>query len=124
VINIAISSAAGCTAAVGVVLIPAMMAAGIHPAMAGAAVFAGTWGGLAKSTDGGQHWQWLTRAYSGPPGTITAVAVAPDYATSRHVLAGGGWGAGLTAWGAVLGATLGIWIYSRVRSCILAIWRM
>jgi len=46
VINIAISSAAGCTAAVGVVLIPAMMAAGIHPAMAAAAVFAGTWGSV------------------------------------------------------------------------------
>lgn len=46
VINTAISSAAGCTAAVGVILIPAMMAAGIHPAMAGAAVFAGTWGSV------------------------------------------------------------------------------
>jgi DcuC family C4-dicarboxylate transporter len=45
-INTAISSAAGCTAAVGVILIPAMMAAGIHPAMAGAAVFAGTWGSV------------------------------------------------------------------------------
>lgn len=46
VINTAISSAAGCTAAVGVILIPAMMAAGIHPAMAAAAVFAGTWGSV------------------------------------------------------------------------------
>jgi DcuC family C4-dicarboxylate transporter len=46
VINTAISSAAGCTAAVGVILIPAMMAAGVHPAMAGAAVFAGTWGSV------------------------------------------------------------------------------
>jgi DcuC family C4-dicarboxylate transporter len=45
-INTAIPSAAGCTAAVGVILIPAMMAAGIHPAMAGAAVFAGTWGSV------------------------------------------------------------------------------
>ncbi len=45
-INTAISSTAGCTAAVGVILIPAMMAAGIHPAMAGAAVFAGTWGSV------------------------------------------------------------------------------
>jgi DcuC family C4-dicarboxylate transporter len=45
-INTAISSAAGCTAAVGVILIPAMMAAGVHPAMAGAAVFAGTWGSV------------------------------------------------------------------------------
>ena len=43
-VNMALPSAAGCTAAVGVVLIPAMMAAGIHPAMAAAAVFAGTWG--------------------------------------------------------------------------------
>ncbi len=42
--NMALASAAGCTAAVGVVLIPAMMAAGIHPAMAAGAVFAGTWG--------------------------------------------------------------------------------
>lgn len=45
-INMALASAAGCTAAVGVVLIPAMMAAGIHPAMAAAAVFAGTWGSV------------------------------------------------------------------------------
>jgi len=45
-INTAIPSAAGCTAAVGVILIPAMIAAGIHPAMAGAAVFAGTWGSV------------------------------------------------------------------------------
>jgi DcuC family C4-dicarboxylate transporter len=46
VINTAISSAAGCTAAVGVILIPAMMAAGVHPAMAAAAVLAGTWGSV------------------------------------------------------------------------------
>jgi C4-dicarboxylate transporter, DcuC family len=45
-INTAISSAAGCTAAVGVILIPAMMAAGVHPAMAASAVFAGTWGSV------------------------------------------------------------------------------
>ncbi|HTU00192.1 MAG TPA: C4-dicarboxylate transporter DcuC [Candidatus Sulfotelmatobacter sp.] len=46
VINIAIPSAAGCGAAVGVVLIPAMIAAGVHPATAGAAVLAGTWGSV------------------------------------------------------------------------------
>ena len=45
-INTALPSAAGCTAAVGVVLIPVMMAAGIHPAMAAAAVLAGTWGSV------------------------------------------------------------------------------
>jgi DcuC family C4-dicarboxylate transporter len=44
-LSTAITSAAGITAAVGVVLIPAMIALGIHPAMAAAAVFAGTWGG-------------------------------------------------------------------------------
>jgi DcuC family C4-dicarboxylate transporter len=44
-LSVAITSAAGITAAVGVVLIPAMVALGIHPAMAAAAVIAGTWGG-------------------------------------------------------------------------------
>jgi photosystem II stability/assembly factor-like uncharacterized protein len=55
-------------------------------------LFAGTWGGLFKSTDGGESWQRITRVYFGPPGSITAVAVAPDYTDSGHVLAGGGWG--------------------------------
>jgi photosystem II stability/assembly factor-like uncharacterized protein len=54
-------------------------------------VFVGTWGGLFKSTDGGESWHWLTRLYSGPPGSVTTVAVAPDYAESGHVLAGRGW---------------------------------
>lgn len=43
-INIAIPSAAGCAAAVGTILIPTLISAGVHPAMAGSAVFAGTWG--------------------------------------------------------------------------------
>ena len=45
-INIAIPSAAGCSAAVGATMIPLLMASGIRPAMAGAAVFAGTFGGV------------------------------------------------------------------------------
>ncbi len=45
-INIAIPSAAGCAAAVGATLIPLLMAAGIRPAMAAAAVFAGTFGSI------------------------------------------------------------------------------
>ncbi|MBP2016954.1 DcuC family C4-dicarboxylate transporter [Symbiobacterium terraclitae] len=45
-INIALPSAAGCSAAVGAVLIPVMMAAGIHPAVAAAAVLAGTFGSV------------------------------------------------------------------------------
>lgn len=43
-INIALTSAAGVSAAVGAILIPVMMAAGIHPAVAAAAVLAGTFG--------------------------------------------------------------------------------
>ena len=43
-INIALPTAAGCAAAVGALLIPALIRAGIHPAMAGSAIFLGTWG--------------------------------------------------------------------------------
>lgn len=43
-INTAVTSAAGCSAAVGAILIPLLMAAGIHPAVAAASVFAGTFG--------------------------------------------------------------------------------
>lgn len=45
-INIALPSAAGCAAAVGSILIPAMTGAGIHPAIAASAVLAGTWGSV------------------------------------------------------------------------------
>ncbi len=45
-INIALPSAAGCSAAVGSILIPTLMRAGIHPAIAGSAVLAGTYGGV------------------------------------------------------------------------------
>lgn len=43
-INIALPSAAGCAAAVGALLIPALIRTGVHPAMAASAVFLGTWG--------------------------------------------------------------------------------
>jgi len=43
-INTSITSAAGCSAAVGAILIPFLIAAGVHPAIAAAAVFAGTYG--------------------------------------------------------------------------------
>lgn len=43
-INIALPSAAGCAAAVGAILIPALIGAGVHPAIAGSAILAGTWG--------------------------------------------------------------------------------
>ena len=46
VVNVAIPSAAGCSAAVGVIFIPILMAAGVHPAMAAAAVKSGTYGSM------------------------------------------------------------------------------
>ena len=44
VINIALPSAAGVSAAVGAIMIPALIAAGVRPAMAASAVMAGTFG--------------------------------------------------------------------------------
>jgi len=46
VINIALPSTAGCAAAVGAVLIPTLMGAGVHPAMAAACVMSGTIGSV------------------------------------------------------------------------------
>ena len=43
-IGIALPSASGLSAAVGAILIPTLIAAGVHPAMAAATVLAGTWG--------------------------------------------------------------------------------
>lgn len=54
-------------------------------------VFAATWGGLFRSTNGGENWSWLEDAYSGPPGAYTTIAVAPDFGASQQVLAGD-WG--------------------------------
>lgn len=45
-INIALPSAAGCSAAVGAIMIPTLISAGIHPAVAGAAILAGTFGSV------------------------------------------------------------------------------
>lgn len=45
-INIALPSAAGCAAAVGAIFIPILIASGVHPATAGAAVWAGTFGSM------------------------------------------------------------------------------
>ncbi|MGL4667363.1 MAG: C4-dicarboxylate transporter DcuC [Saezia sp.] len=45
-VNIAIPSAAGCAAAVGVVMIPLMMSQGIHPATAASTVMLGTFGSM------------------------------------------------------------------------------
>lgn len=45
-INISITSSAGASAAIGAILIPLMLTAGIHPAIAGAAIYAGTYGAM------------------------------------------------------------------------------
>ena len=46
IINVALSSAAGVSAAVGAIMIPLMMSLGVHPAVAGAAVMGGTFGSM------------------------------------------------------------------------------
>jgi len=45
-LNIALPSAAGAAAAVGALLIPTLIRTGVHPALAGSAVFLGTWGSV------------------------------------------------------------------------------
>jgi DcuC family C4-dicarboxylate transporter len=45
-INTSITSSAGCAAAVGSILIPLLLAAGIHPAIAAAAIYVGTYGAI------------------------------------------------------------------------------
>lgn len=45
-INTSITSSAGCSAAVGSILIPIMLAAGVHPAIAAASIYAGTYGAI------------------------------------------------------------------------------
>lgn len=46
IVSLALPSAAGATAATGALLVPLLTAAGIHPVIAAAAVFAGTWGDI------------------------------------------------------------------------------
>lgn len=45
-VNVSLPSAAGCSAAVGSILIPMMISFGIHPAVAASAVMAGTFGSM------------------------------------------------------------------------------
>lgn len=45
-VNTSLTSAAGSSAAVGAILIPLLMSVGVHPAVAGAAVLAGTYGSM------------------------------------------------------------------------------
>jgi photosystem II stability/assembly factor-like uncharacterized protein len=52
-------------------------------------VFAATWSGVFRSTDGGESWHTVPGE---PDMLITSVAVAPDFATSGHLMAGYGYG--------------------------------
>lgn len=45
-VNIALPTAAGCAAAVGIVLIPTLIKAGVHPVIAASCILAGTWGSV------------------------------------------------------------------------------
>ncbi len=54
-------------------------------------VYASTSGGLYKSTDSGETWQVMGGVYSGFPGGVRALVLAPDYLTSGHMIATGGW---------------------------------
>ncbi|MBK7794404.1 MAG: C4-dicarboxylate transporter DcuC [Betaproteobacteria bacterium] len=85
-INIAIPSAAGCAAAVGATMIPMLMAAGVRPAMAAAAVFAGTFGSIVSP---GLSHTALIADMTGKtiPDVITVVAVY-GFAAGAIVLVG------------------------------------
>ena len=62
-INVALTSAAGVSAAVGAIMIPTLIAAGVKPVMAGAAVFAGTFGSL--MSPGNAHNIYLAGVHTG-----------------------------------------------------------
>lgn len=70
-INIAIPSAAGCSAAVGGTLIPVLMASGVRPAMAAAAVFCGTFGSMLSP--GSSHNAFVAEVVSKQTGVDTSV---------------------------------------------------
>lgn len=71
-INIAIPSAAGCSAAVGGTLIPVLMASGIRPAMAAATVFCGTFGSMLSP--GSSHNVFVAEIVTKSTGINTTVA--------------------------------------------------
>lgn len=94
-ISLAIPSASGCSAAVGSILIPTLIAAGVHPAMAAATVLAGTWG--SAISPGNAHnpfvadlagTDMMTVIINETPGAIIAsiacVAVMTAYAVVRR----------------------------------------
>lgn len=75
VICIALPSAAGCAAAVGSILIPALMSAGVHPAIAAGSVMLGTWGGVLSP--GGSHNAFMAKMLNIDVMSIIAVHTVP-----------------------------------------------
>jgi photosystem II stability/assembly factor-like uncharacterized protein len=55
-------------------------------------VFASTSRGLYQSINSGDTWSVIEGVYSGFPGGISGLALAPDYPTSGEMIATGGWG--------------------------------
>jgi len=54
------------------------------------AVFAATGGGLFRSNDGGTNWTLIF--YDGAPGIVRKTAVSPNYPSTPHIMAAGGYG--------------------------------
>lgn len=85
-INIALPSAAGCAAAVGAILIPALMAAGVHPAMAASAVLAGTWGSVVSP--GNSHNPFVAKLANVDVMTVIATLSSTALITAAVVAVG------------------------------------
>lgn len=77
-INIALPSAAGCAAAVGAIMIPTLIGAGVHPALAGSAVLAGTWG--STLSPGATHNPFVAKLANTDVMTVIAVLTPADLA--------------------------------------------
>lgn len=81
-VNTSVTSAGGCSAAVGAILIPLLIGSGVHPAMAASAVFAGTYGSPMLNPGFGQIVIVANAAKSVP------MQVISNHATIVIVLAG------------------------------------
>jgi len=83
-INIALPSAAGCAAAVGAIMIPTLIGAGVHPASAGSAVLAGTWG--STLSPGATHNPFVAKLANVDVMTVIAVLTPADLAALAVVV--------------------------------------
>ncbi|MCL1994205.1 MAG: C4-dicarboxylate transporter DcuC [Spirochaetes bacterium] len=81
-INTALTSAAGVSAAVGAILIPALMAAGVHPGLAAAAVMAGTFG---STLNPGNAHVVMVAGFAGVSPVDVAISIAPRSVVSALI---------------------------------------